>query len=75
MLGKLWWFHLLVMLARIWDEFHLQLQEEVLLVLLAVDARQGDVGDQVGEKIAKSLSHFSETIFISFSSSSVLQPP
>ena len=75
MFGTAWEFHLLVMLARIWDEFHLQLQEEMLLVLLAVDARQGDVGDQVGEKIAKSLSHFSETIFISFSSSSVLQPP
>ena len=31
---------------------------QVLLVLLAVDAGR-DVGDQVGEKIAKSLSHFS----------------
>ena len=74
MFGTAWEFHLLVMLARIWDEFHLQLQEEVLLVLLAVDARQGDVGDQVGEKIAKSLSHFSanKTSFISFSSPSVL---
>ena len=52
------------MSGTIW-EVHLQLQEQVRLVLLAVDAGR-DVGDQVGEKIPKSLSHFSakETTFI-----------
>ena len=54
------------MLTLLWEIRSLAVAGgDVLLVLLAVDAG-GDVGDQVREKIAKSLPHFSAKSFSHF---------